>query len=1691
MLLGQYEIVEPIQGGPDHGLYQGYRVEGGAPVVIKLPRSNPPTPRDLARLQHEYTLLRELDVPGVVKALALERQGTSVALILEAIPGRTLEALLAEGRLAPAAALRIAVAIAGILEGVHAQGVVHKDIKPASVVVHRDTSQACLIDFGLATRLSRETPRPVSPDALEGTLAYLSPEQTGRMNRTIDRRTDFYSFGVTLYQMLTGVLPFPGSDPVELVHSHIARVPASPREVDAAIPEALSAIVMKLMAKAPEDRYQSAYGVKADLLECLKLLDATGTALPFPLGLHDTDGSLRIPQKLYGRSAEERALLEAFERARAGSAELLLVSGYSGIGKSSLIHEIHRSIARGGGYFIAGKFDQRSRNVPYAPVTQAFRDLVRQILGERGDRLARWREDLERVLGANGQVLIDLLPELELILGPQPATVELGPAESQNRFNLLFSGFVRVFTGSGSPLVLFLDDLQWADPGSLKLLQILLTDPGRRRLLILGAYRDNEVGPAHPLQLTLEALRREGTALTEIQLLPLGVLDLRDLLVDALRAPSERAEALAQVVFRKTRGNPFFVTQLLLALHKERLLRFDAEVGAWAWDLDAIESSEVMGNVLDFMTAKIRLYGPATRRALELAACIGHEFDLRTLSIVHDLSPADTASALWEAVEDGLILPMNVDYRFLHGGRAPGGASPGADGPLDVSYRFLHDRVQQAAYSLIDDARKVEMHLRIGRLLLAGEPERGRDEVSFACVDHLDAGAAKITDPAERLELVRLNLAAGRKAKSATAYEAAAGYLDAGAALLPEDPWSAAYPLCFALQIERAECEYLCGRFEEAEETARLLLENARSTLDSVSVLILQMKLYQVAGTYDEGVVIGLRALKLFGITLPDTDAGVQAAIAFEAGEIQRSMAGRSIAGLLDAPLMTDPEQRAIMSIFVNVMPCAYIGRPKIFPLLGLLGVSLSLRHGNTEESCFAYSVYGFMLVAVFGDIPAGFQFSEMSLQLNERLADPRLKGTLLHLHGDHVNFWRRHIRTDFPILERGFQACLEVGDLVYAGFLAFLTVWQALERGDTLGEVRRLSERYATFARESKNEVVYQTIRMEQQLLSCLEGSTRGDTSLDDGSFDELSCLALMTQASFGTGVAFYHVTKLILLYTHGRYEEALISAVTAQGVIGAVMALPIEATYTFYHALALAARRSEPGSAQESADRALLQRHLARLSLWAENCPENFEHRALLVRAEVARIEGRPLEAEDLYDRAILSAEANEFPHYQALASELAGRFYEERGRALIAPVYLGAAHRGYTQWGALAKARRLVEKHPQLALALAAAEPGLSDRAEGPPSTAPQSQGLGAVVDVATVVRLGQALATEIELDRVLDQLMRIVLHNAGGRRGLLFLEQEGALHLAAEISVDPDLVRVGMKIPIEERPDLPLSVVQYVSRTREVVVVGDLGDDPRFAADLAVAGRRTRSVLCLALVHQRRLHGVLYLENDLAKDAFSPERVQLLEILCSHAVTALENAMLYRHVREVSAALQQSNERLEKDVAARTEDLRETNTKLVRELAERELAERARATLQEEVIRMQGVLLNELSTPLIPITDTIMVMPLIGTLDDRRAQLIMETVLDGAQENRARVVILDITGITGIDTAVAGALLGTARALRLLGAQAVLTGVSPAVAQTLVGLGVELGTLVTCGSLQSGIAYALQVTGDKAFARAGGR
>jgi AAA ATPase domain/Protein kinase domain len=545
-----------------------------------------------------------------------------------------------------------------------------------------------LTGFGIASRLVRERQAPEAPETIAGTLAYMAPEQTGRMNRSIDSRSDLYALGITLYQMLTGQLPFTASDPMGWVHCHIARRPAAPCERLKEVPGAVSAIIMKLLAKTAEERYQTAAGLESDLRHCLAAWEAHQRIDDFPLGEHDTPDRLLIPEKLYGRPREVETLLAAFDRiVKSGGPELVLVSGYSGIGKSAVVNELQKALVPPRGLFAAGKFDQYKRDIPYATLAQAFQSLVRLLLGKSDAELGSWRNALLEALGPNGQLMIELVPELKLIIGDQPPVSELPPQHARRRFLLVFRRFIGVFARPEHPLALFLDDLQWLDAATLDLVENLLTRSDLPNLLLIGAYRDNDVDATHPLRRKLDAIKSAGGRVKEITLAPLAREHLTQLIAEALRCASAHAAPLAQLLHEKTGGNPFFAIQFLYALAEEGLLTFDHGAMCWSWDPHCIHAKRYTDNVVNLMVGKLNRLPAETQTALQLLACLGNTAKIVVLSIVLEVSAEQAHAALWEAIRQELIEP------------------------LEGSYRFMHDRVQEAAYSLIPEERRPGAHL--------------------------------------------------------------------------------------------------------------------------------------------------------------------------------------------------------------------------------------------------------------------------------------------------------------------------------------------------------------------------------------------------------------------------------------------------------------------------------------------------------------------------------------------------------------------------------------------------------------------------------------------------------------------------------------------------------------------------------------------------------------------------------------------------------------------------------------------------------------------------------------------------------------------------------------------------------------------------------------------------------------------
>jgi len=1459
-------VFSPLRGG-DLALYRGSG-NGLAPILLVAAEGT--SLGSIERLEHEYALKAELDADWAARPVALTHYNDRMSLVLEDPGGAPVDRLL--GRpLDVSQFLRIAIPLTGALRRVHARGLVHKDIKPENILVDAAGGGVWLTGFGIASRLPREHQAPVPPEVIAGTLAYMAPEQTGRMNRSVDARSDLYALGVTFYEMLTGQLPFTAADPMEWVHWHIARQPVPPNERVVGIPGTLSAIVMKLLAKTAEDRYQTAAGTEADLRRSQTELETHGRIDAFPLGGHDQSDRLLIPEKLYGREREIDALLAAFERVVAhGKPELVLVSGYSGVGKSSVVNELHKALVPQRGLFASGKFDQYKRDIPYTTLAQAFRTLVRQILAKSEAEVGPWRDSLTEALGPNGQLIVNLIPEVEFVIGKQPPVPDLLPQDAQNRFQMVFRRFVGVFARQEHPLALFLDDLQWQDAATLELLEHLITDPDVRHLLLVGAYRDNEVSPSHPLMRTLDAIRKAGARIQEVVLAPLEVDDVGRLLVDSLHCNRDSAHPLAQLVHERTGGNPFFAIQFLTGLAEEGLLAFDANAAAWISDLARIRAKRYTDNVVEFMVAKLKRLPDTTQQALQQLACLGNVAEIATLTLVRGVSEDGLHIALWEAARTGLILR------------------------LDSSYAFLHDRVQEAAYALIPENERAEAHLRIGRVLASRAPSEELEEKIFEIVNQLDRGAALIHSREERDRVAELNLIAGKRAKTSTAYASALNYLAAGRALLTEDSWQRQYELIFSIEYHWAECELLTADLAAAEERLIMLSHRAGNLIDIAAVACLRLTLYTTLDRSDRGVEVCLEYLQRSGVHWsphPITDE-----VQREYDRIWQQVGSRSIEELVDLPLMRNPEVHATLDVLTEVVTPALFTDENLLSLVICRMVNLSLEHGNSDGSCFAYVWLGMILGPHFGDYRTGFRFGRLGYDLVEKRGLHRYQARAYMSFGNLVMPWTRHVQTGRDLVRRAFDAAIKIGDLTFAAYSCNNLNTNLLATGDSLGDTQREADNGLDFARKARFGLVIDIITAQLGLIRTLRGLTPEFGSFNDEGFNERQFEDhLQSDPRLALPECWYWVRKLQARVYANDYASAIEAASKAQPLLWTSPSFFEVAEYYFYDALARAAQCDAASAGERALHLETLTAHHKQLEVWAENCPENFANRATLVAAEIARLEGRALDAMDLYEQAIRSARANGFVHNEALAYELAARFYAARGFEEFAHVYLRNAHYGYLRWGADGKVRQLERLHPYLREAPAPASPTAT---------------IGARVeqlDVGTVLKAAQAVSGEIVLDKLIERLMRIAVEHAGAERGLLILFQGDEPRIAAEATTGRGQVEVTLRQTAVSPAELPESVLRYVIRTRESVIIDDALAQNPFSADEYICQKHARSVLCVALVKQAKLIGVLYLENNLVSNVFTSARISVLELLASQAAISLENARLYNDLQEREARI----------------------------------------------------------------------------------------------------------------------------------------------------------------------------------------
>ncbi len=1474
-------------------VYRAIREADNQPIILKLLKESYPTPQELVRYRTEYRITQELKEPGVVQVYDLQKYQNSLVMFVEDFGGESLKIWMQQRQFTLEEFLHIAIAATDTLSQIHRANVIHKDINPSNIVYNPETEQLKIIDFGISTQLSRETPILKNPGVLEGTLAYISPEQTGRMNRTLDYRTDFYSLGVTFYELLTGKLPFETEDTLELVHCHIARQSVPPHEIEPEIPVIVSQIISKLMAKNAENRYQTAWGIKQDLEMCLVQLQATDSIEEFALGTRDITDRFLIPEKLYGRETEVFNLLAAFERVSTGSAEMMLVAGFSGIGKTAIVNEVHKPIARQRGYFIKGKYDQFQRNIPFSAFVQAFRELMGQLLSESDAQLQTWKTLILKAVGESEQVLIEVIPELERIIGTQPPALELSGSAAQNRFNLLMQKFVQVFTQAEHPLVIFLDDLQWADSASLKLLQVLMQDTGH--LLVLGAYRDNEVSPTHPFMLTIDEIVKSGAVVNTITLQPLSQGYLNQLVADTLICDLSLAQPLTELVYQKTKGNPFFSTQFLKSLYENGQISFDWNLRHWQCDIDQVKFADA-SDVVEFMAGQLQKLPRETQDVLKLAACIGAQFDLDTLAIVNEELPEPTASALWKALQEGLILPITEGYNFIQ----IDAQSP-TNYVTNPIYKFLHDRVQQAAYSLIPENQKQAIHLKIGQLLLQKYSDIEREEKLFDIVGHLNQGIELINQLSEREALAQLNLEAGGKARSSTAYAAANIYLQTGIELLRANCWQSQYELTLNLYVAATEVAYLNSDFEVMEQMAAQVLQNAQTILDKVKIYEISIAAQTAQGKMLEAIAVGREALRLLGIDFPTEPDGALIGKALQT--LNSQLHEKQIDELADLPLMTNPQTQAAMQLLRMLPAPIFIGMPGLLPLLSSTMVSLSLSFGNAPASSVGYGMHGLVLCAFLGEIETGYAFGILALNLLERFNVPEFKSIILVMFGGWIQHRQEAMRAAILTLKSGYLAGMETGDFLYAGY-SIINYFHCNFLGGVELEAWEpaLADYSATLALV-KHYSAQDFLDMARQTVQNLTEAVSQPDCLMGTAYDETVMLPKHYQNNELTAIAFVYIYKLLFAYLWGNYTAAVGYITQAKQYLMAVLGMVFVPIFHFYAALTNLALFPTQPETEQAEILGLVETHQTTLQQWAKNAPMNHLHKWYLVEAEKHRVLGNKAEAIEMYDRAISLAKENQFLNEEALANELAAKFYLEWGKEKIAQIYIIEAYYRYVQWGATAKVTDLETRYPQLLSAI------LVGRKNTKTTVTVTATASGSNLDITTVIKASQAISGEIILDKLLSSLMKILMENAGAQRGYLILSSQGTLLIEAEGTINSELVTVLQSIPVENCQEISSSIVNYVARTQESVVLDDAVRSGQFTNDPYLQKNQTKSILCVPLINQSQIVSIVYLENNLTAGAFTPERVELLKVLSGQAAISIQNSKLYTEVRESENRLTQ--------------------------------------------------------------------------------------------------------------------------------------------------------------------------------------
>ncbi len=1484
-------------------------------VVVKFHKSERPARREIEKLEHEYDLMKSLAIPGMIKVYACENFGNTKAFVMEDFSGVSLDKFLKMRKLALSEFLSIAIDIISALEQVHAARIVHKDIKPHNILIDEKTLKIKLIDFGIAGQLGREYRQSVGIDKLEGTLAYMAPEQTGRINRPIDFRSDYYSLGVTFYEMLTGNPPFTSSDPMEIIHAHLARMPVNPSERNPDVPETISDIILKLLSKNAEDRYRSAAGLKSDLAECLDQLKKNRAIKRFPLGENDVITAFCLPEKIYGREKEVKIFSAEAARIFEANAEpvLIFLSGPPGIGKSYLINEMRRSLIEKKCYFIGGKYEQLQRAAPFSAIIDAFKDLMDQILGESEPAIEVWKKKIVNALGDNASLVTEVIPQLKLIIGDQPPVEQLPPAESENRFAYVFQNFTKVFASAKRPLVFSLDDMQWADNASLKWLQIIFMNTELKNMLFIGSYMDGEITPSNPFSLFLDNIHEKNLKRIDIVLSPLEVPAIAHILADAMRSDPDDTRRLAEVIKHKTEGNPFFINEFMKYLDEERLIRYDQK--RWHWDIEKIKQAHTTDNVVEFMAKKILKLPARTRIAMKVASCAGMTFYFDTLGAVLELTEETLIRLLAPVILEGMVLKF------------------------ENMAKFAHSRVREAVYAMLSPEEKIKYHYQLGRSLLLITPPELLDDRIFSIVQQMNYAIAKIANPKERQDLALLNLRAGMKAKLATAYESASTFFKAGIELLPPDAWNICYDAALSLYTESGVVEYILGNHADAEGFFQAVLKFAKNPLDKINVFSVQIPLNTVKNNMDLAVKQGRMALQLLGMKTPKK--GNVLLVLAEVLKAKRLLGKKNVEDLLALPDITDPLKLAISRLLMQLMLPAFISFPDYFPVIALKLVNYSLKHGNSPYSLFAFTVYGLMLCGPLGDIELGYKYGRFARALVEKFNAKTVRCKVDFIFGNMINHWKRPMREDIPLLEEGYVAGFEAGDLSFASYCInhnmAHSIWSgenleiAIDKGRQYLEImKKFNQIDAIFAFHMFYQFAHDLSRAQHSFL------IKGDL------FDEEKMIPDWIEKKNYSDMGFYSICKQFVHYLFGDYKNSLKYAHEMQKYISSLLGMIFVVESNYYHSLACLGDFDSVGMKERTKYLVTVRRNQKQMKKWANHCPENCLHKYLFVEAELSSKSGDIGSTMKIFDDAIDAARKNGFVNEEAIILEHAALFYNACGRERISDAYLKESFLAYYSWGAMGKIAAMQAEHPEIYKSLL--EEGKvgpipatsSDVSESPAPSSTTSKTVMGSLDMSTVMKAATAISGEIVMDRLVGRLIRIVMENAGAEKAVLLLNKDGELVVEAMGAAGSDIIRKYDSLPMRDFSIIPESVVRFVNRTHDNLVLNNACFDGAYTRDEYIIKNKIKSILCAPIVNKNALRGILYLENNLSTGVFTKERLKLISLLAGQIGISIDNASLYEKLEDYSKNLQLKVEERTHELSKAHQELAKRHENMKKEL-----------------------------------------------------------------------------------------------------------------------------------------------------------